>query len=485
MPRHLPDFSSVNVLVAGDVMLDRYWQGATSRISPEAPVPVVRIGEMEDRAGGAGNVALNIAALGGKATLLGVTGDDEPADALQRCLEQHPGVQCHFSRLDGHRTITKLRVLSRHQQLIRLDFEEAAETVEGDDLRQRFEALLPHCDIVILSDYAKGTLNEAPALIAAARRHGKRVVVDPKGRDFRRYRGASLITPNMAEFEAVVGACDSEEAIRDKGLALCDDLGLEALLITRSEKGMTLLQQDAEVIHLPTRAREVYDVTGAGDTVVAVLAASLGAGLELAPAAGLANHAAGIAVGKLGTATVSPAELRRALQPETASNHGIIDEELLLEEIAHARQAGETIVMTNGCFDILHAGHIRYLEEARRHGDRLIVAVNSDDSVRRLKGTSRPINPLQQRMEVLAGLRAVDWVVPFDEDTPRRLICRLLPDVLIKGGDYRPEEIAGADCVTAHGGSVVVTAFVDGQSTSRIVETIRETAPSSKEPGDS
>ncbi len=485
MPRHLPDFSSVNVLVAGDVMLDRYWQGATSRISPEAPVPVVRIGEMEDRAGGAGNVALNIAALGGKATLLGVTGDDEPADALQRCLEQHPGVQCHFSRLDGHRTITKLRVLSRHQQLIRLDFEEAAETVEGDDLKQRFEAHLSHCDIIILSDYAKGALNEAPALIAAARRHDKRIVVDPKGRDFQRYRGASVITPNMAEFEAVVGACGSEEAIRDKGLALCDDLGLDALLITRSEKGMTLLQRDAEAIHLPTRAREVYDVTGAGDTVVAVLAASLGAGLELAPAAGLANHAAGIAVGKLGTATVSPAELRRALQPETASNHGIIDEELLLEEIAHARQAGETIVMTNGCFDILHAGHIRYLEEARRHGDRLIVAVNSDDSVRRLKGTSRPINPLQQRMEVLAGLRAVDWVVPFDEDTPRRLICRLLPDVLIKGGDYRPEEIAGADCVTAHGGSVVVTAFVDGQSTSRIVETIRETAPLSKEPGDS
>jgi len=471
---NLPDFSRVNVLVAGDVMLDRYWQGPTSRISPEAPVPVVRIAEMEDRAGGAGNVALNVAALGGRAELLGITGNDEAADVLQRCLERHQGVACHFSRLDSHRTITKLRVLSRHQQLIRLDFEEPAETVEGDGLIERFTARLPHCNIVILSDYAKGALNNARALIEAARVRGKRVIVDPKGSDFDRYRGATLITPNMAEFEAIVGTCRSETDLHDKGRALCQALALDALLITRSEKGMTLLRTDAEAVHLPTRAREVYDVTGAGDTVVAGVAAALGAGLGMNEAAALANHAAGIAVGKLGTATVSPAELARALQPETASNHGIIDEALLLEEIGRARQAGETIVMTNGCFDILHAGHVRYLEEARSHGDRLVVAVNSDDSVRRLKGPSRPINPLQQRMEVLAGLRAVDWVVPFAEETPERIICKLLPDVLVKGGDYRPEDIAGADCVNANGGHVIVTAYTDGQSTSEIVASIRE-----------
>ncbi len=472
MSLHLPDFSGLNILIAGDVMLDRYWQGATSRISPEAPVPVVRISELEDRAGGAGNVALNIAALGGQAQLLGITGNDEAADALQHCLENQPGVQCHFSRIDGHPTITKLRVLSRHQQLIRLDFEEAADDIDSHYLHQQFDAQLPAADIVILSDYAKGTLNQATALIERARAADKKVVVDPKGMDFERYRHATVITPNMAEFEAVVGPCRSDDELCDKGLTLCDALALDAVLITRSEKGMTLLQRREPPLHLPTHAREVYDVTGAGDTVVAVLAAALAAGCDLNDAARLANHAAGIAVGKLGTATVSPVELRKALQPDIASNNGIISEDLLLDEIRHARQAGETIVMTNGCFDILHAGHIRYLEQARSHGDRLIVAVNADESVRRLKGSNRPINPLQQRMEVLAGLRSVDWVVPFSEDTPERLICKLLPDILIKGGDYRPEQIAGGHCVSANGGKVIVADFVAGQSTSGIIEAV-------------
>lgn len=472
MALRLPDFTGLNILIAGDVMLDRYWQGATSRISPEAPVPVVHISDLEDRAGGAGNVALNITALGGAAQLLGVTGNDEAADALQQCLENHPGIQCHFSRVNSHRTITKLRVLSRHQQLIRLDFEDTADSIDTSDLQQRFTAQLATADIVILSDYAKGTLKTAETLITQVRDSDKKVIVDPKGADFTRYRHATVITPNMAEFEAIVGPCRSEDEVYDKGLALCDTLALDALLITRSEKGMTLLQRHKAPLHLPTQAREVYDVTGAGDTVVAVLAAALAAGSSLSDAARLANHAAGIAVGKLGTATISPTELRKALQLDVASNRGVISEELLLEEIHHARQSGETIVMTNGCFDILHAGHIRYLNEARSHGDRLIVAVNADDSVRRLKGKNRPINPLQQRMEVLAGLRSVDWVVPFDEDTPQRLICKLLPDILIKGGDYHPNDIAGGDCVTANGGKVIVTGFVAGQSTSGIIDAV-------------
>ena len=470
----LPDFSRHTVLIAGDVMLDRYWQGDTSRISPEAPVPVVRITDLEDRAGGAGNVALNIAALGGHTRLLGITGNDEAATALQHCLEQHSGVHCSFNRIDGHKTITKLRVLSRHQQLIRLDFEEPADAQPAGDLKSEFDRHLTDADIIVLSDYAKGTLHNAPELIALARDAGKKVIVDPKGHDFQRYRKATLITPNQSEFEAVVGACSNEEELCHKGLELCASLDLEALLITRSEKGMTLLQTGQPPLHLPTHAREVYDVTGAGDTVVAVLSAALASGMDFRQAAMLANHAAGIAVGKLGTATVSPAELHQALQPDEASNSGVIDEAQLADEIQRAQQQGETIVMTNGCFDILHAGHIRYLEEARSHGDRLIVAVNSDDSVRRLKGQSRPINTLNQRMDVLAGLRAVDWVVPFDEDTPERLICHLLPDILIKGGDYKPEDIAGGDCVVSNGGKVIVTGFVDGQSTSKIIETVIE-----------
>jgi D-beta-D-heptose 7-phosphate kinase/D-beta-D-heptose 1-phosphate adenosyltransferase len=468
----LPDFSRRNLLIAGDVMLDRYWQGATSRISPEAPVPVVRITELEDRAGGAGNVALNIAALGGNSHLLGITGNDEAATALQQCLEAHHGVHCDFTRIDGHKTITKLRVLSRHQQLIRLDFEETPDRTTAGNLATQFAAHLPTADVVILSDYAKGTLHNAAELVSLARNADKQVIVDPKGHDFERYRHATLITPNMAEFEAVAGSCRNDDELCEKGLALCASLALEALLITRSEKGMTLLQSGRDPLHLPTHAREVYDVTGAGDTVVAVLSAALAAGMDFQQAAMLANHAAGIAVGKLGTATVSPAELRRALRPEDAPDRGVIAEEALASAIHQARDNGETIVMTNGCFDILHAGHIQYLEEARRHGDRLIVAVNSDESVRRLKGESRPINSLSQRMEVLAGLRAVDWVVPFSEDTPERLICQLLPDILIKGGDYRPEEIAGGHCVTANGGQVIVTGFVEGQSTSQIIDSV-------------
>ncbi len=471
---NLPDFSSRRVLVAGDVMLDRYWQGPTGRISPEAPVPVVRITDFEDRPGGAGNVALNIAALGGSVELLGVTGNDEAADALQSCLEAAAGIRCHFQRIEGHPTITKLRVLSRHQQLIRLDFEEASASLPAQTLGDAFARLLPDCDIVILSDYAKGTLSDPQGMIAKAREAGRPVVVDPKGHDFSRYRGATVITPNTAEFENIVGPCPDDDALCNKGFELCERLDLGALLVTRSEKGMTLLQRGGDALHLPTHAREVYDVTGAGDTVVATLAAALAAGLELPDAARLANHAAGIAVGKLGTATVSPSELHQALQPETPLSQGVIDEEALIAAVARARAAGETIVMTNGCFDILHAGHVAYLEEARRHGDRLIVAVNSDDSVRKLKGESRPINPLEQRMAVLAGLRAVDWVVPFGEETPERLICRLLPDVLIKGGDYRPEEIAGGDCVTANGGRVVLADFVTGLSTSAVLRTIRE-----------
>ncbi|NOY62225.1 MAG: bifunctional D-glycero-beta-D-manno-heptose-7-phosphate kinase/D-glycero-beta-D-manno-heptose 1-phosphate adenylyltransferase HldE [Gammaproteobacteria bacterium] len=477
MKIHIPDFNDTAVLVCGDLMLDRYWHGSTSRISPEAPVPVVHVGEAEERPGGAGNVALNISALGCHTVLLGLTGDDEAADALQRRLEG-PNIHCDFERVADCSTITKLRVLSRHQQLIRLDFEDGFHHHPAENLLQRFTSALETADIAVLSDYGKGTLHAIQTLIAAARSARKMVLVDPKGNDFERYCGATLLTPNLAEFEAVVGHCANDEILVEKGEQLRATLQLEALLITRSEQGMTLIQRDQDALHLPTRAREVYDVTGAGDTVISTLAAALGCGETMANATALANLAASIVVGKLGTASIAPHELRRAVREQSEAQRGVIEEAHLATAIADAKAHGERVVMTNGCFDILHAGHVTYLEQARALGDRLVVAVNTDASVKRLKGEERPMNTLQRRMRVLAGLACVDWVVAFDEDTPTQLICHLLPDILVKGGDNNPMQIPGGDCVRANGGEVKVMEYIDNCSTTGLINTIRARSPS-------
>ncbi|MCV2886056.1 bifunctional D-glycero-beta-D-manno-heptose-7-phosphate kinase/D-glycero-beta-D-manno-heptose 1-phosphate adenylyltransferase HldE [Aestuariibacter sp. AA17] len=468
----LPDFSTARILVVGDLMLDRYWTGPTSRISPEAPVPVVKISDIEDRPGGAANVALNAAALGANVTLMGLTGHDEAAVLLQKKLEGL-GVTCDFSKVAGFDTITKLRVMSRHQQLIRLDFEKSFESVDKSELTSRFEQQLSSCDLVVLSDYAKGGLSDAPALIAAARRAGIPVVVDPKGTDFGKYMGATLITPNMHEFETVCGDCHDEKDIVEKANALAETLSLEALLVTRSEKGMTLLQKGQDELHLPAKAKEVFDVTGAGDTVIASLAVAVASGSSWPDACAIANAAAGIVVGKLGTSTVSVNELEDVLSLEPAPGRGVMSEEQLIIAVAAAKQAGQRIVMTNGCFDILHAGHVSYLENAAALGTKLIVAVNDDASVRELKGEGRPVNNLSRRMAVLAGLASVDWVVPFSEETPRRLISEVLPDILVKGGDYRVEEIAGGKEVMANGGEVRVLNFEDGVSTTHIINQIK------------
>lgn len=470
----LPAFDQIRVLVVGDLMLDRYWTGPTARISPEAPVPVVRVDQIEDRPGGAANVAVNLASLGAKVTVAGLVGEDEAGAALARLLQARD-IDCAFQAEPSVPTITKLRVLSRHQQLIRLDFEQDHRRVDTTPLQRRCREALAGVDALVLSDYGKGTLQDIPGYIEAARRAGVPVLVDPKGRNFQIYRGATLITPNLGEFEAVAGPCESDAELVEKGRAMRAELDLEALLITLSERGMLLIGGDDEAVHLPTRAREVYDVTGAGDTVISVLAAAIAAGQGFAPAAALANLAAGIVVGKLGTGAVSVPELRRAVREQSASWSAVLTREQLLEAVEESRAHGERVVMTNGCFDILHEGHIAYLEQARRLGDRLVVAVNDDDSVRRLKGEGRPINPLSRRMAVLAGLASVDWVVPFAEDTPRELICAVRPDVLVKGGDYRPEQIAGHDCVTAAGGEVIVLDYVEGASTTGIITRIRGT----------
>jgi D-beta-D-heptose 7-phosphate kinase/D-beta-D-heptose 1-phosphate adenosyltransferase len=473
MSLSIPNFAKARVLVVGDVMLDRYWSGSTSRISPEAPVPVVKVTDIENRAGGAGNVALNIASLTSSASLLGFVGKDDNARALEETLI-HDNIQTQFSAFDSHPTITKLRVLSRHQQLIRLDFEEDFQQVDSTDMLQKFKAQLPQCDVVVLSDYGKGALSDIRPFIELGRAAGKDVLIDPKGHDFERYRGATLITPNLSEFEAVMGVCKDEADLVEKGFKLLEQIELTALLVTRSEKGMTLFQKDQQPIHLAATAREVYDVTGAGDTVISVLAAAKAAGSSLSNATALANSAAALVVAKLGTATVSLAELRREARADQVAHTGIMDEDTLAQAIKEAQSNGETIVMTNGCFDLLHPGHVSYLKNAKLLGDRLIVAVNSDDSVSRLKGPERPINPVSHRMDVLAGLQSVDWVVPFTEDTPQRIIAKLLPNILVKGGDYAIADIAGGKEVLANGGSVKVLNFEDGCSTSNIINSIKK-----------
>ena len=476
MPSDFPRFERARVLVVGDIMLDRYWHGPATRISPEAPVPVVRITECHDRPGGAANVALNISALGAAASVLGMVGCDSEAGILRDQLGA-AGIGTALLECPAKPTITKLRVISRQHQLLRLDFEEPHNAADVAALPTEFARLLPRHGVLVLSDYAKGALQDPRALIAAAAATGIPVLVDPKGRDFTRYAGATVLTPNLAELEAVVGPCPDEATLCSRGLALVHELALGALLVTRGEHGMTLLRPGHPELHLPARAREVYDVTGAGDTVIAVLAAALGAGAELPVAVALANQAAGIVVGKLGTATVSAPELRAALKRERGPTRGVVNGEQLLAEVTEARARGERIVFTNGCFDLLHAGHVSYLEEARALGDRLIVAVNDDASVRRLKGKGRPLNTLERRMAVLAGLEAVDWVVGFAEDTPEPLLQQVRPDVLVKGGDYDREQVVGWQIVAGYGGEVRPLGVVAGCSTTALVEKIRTGGP--------
>ena len=469
----IPAFDKARVLVVGDIMLDRYWYGPTQRISPEAPVPVVKIQQDEDRPGGAANVALNIASLNGNVTLAGITGEDEASSTLKTHLSAM-NIDCQFLQSSAHPTITKLRVLSRNQQLLRLDFEESFAEIDKQPLIEQTKALVANHDLLLLSDYDKGTLSDVQALIKSANEHNVPVLVDPKGTDFARYRGATLITPNLSEFEAVVGHCKTEAEIVSKGQALLKELDLTAMLVTRSEQGMTLLRHGHEEFHLPTQAREVYDVTGAGDTVIATLALAIAANADFTQASALANIAAGIVVGKLGTSTVSEAELSAELTSGQESGFGVLSEEQLKIAVELAQARGENIIMTNGCFDILHAGHVSYLNTAKKLGSRLIVAVNNDASVTRLKGVGRPVNPVDRRMAVLAGLGAVDWVVPFSEDTPQRLIANILPNTLVKGGDYKVEDIAGGAEVIAAGGDVKVLNFEDGISTTKIINAIRQ-----------
>lgn len=474
--------SDVKILVVGDVMLDRYWTGDSSRISPEAPVPVVKIGDLDDKVGGAANVARNIAHLDGQVTLLGIIGDDENGVRLESLLAQE-NINSALIKQQEQPTITKLRVISRQQQVVRLDFEEAFATKHAQALENAFDAQLEHFDYILFSDYNKGSLACIQSMIQMARNAGKTVLIDPKSKDLADYSGAHVITPNKTEFVAAGGQVDSEQAIWRSAQDIMANCDIESILLTRSEQGMSAISVDSKV-DMPAQVLEVSDVTGAGDTVIATLTMMMAAGLPLADAAKVANLAAGIVVAKLGAATVSPEELYAVVNQSLFGSkqaHYQTPFEEVLKHIEFARQSGERIVFTNGCFDILHAGHVHYLEQAKALGDRLVVGLNNDASISRLKGASRPVNPLNERATVVTGLASVDWVIPFGDvnndeydDTPYQLITQVKPDVLVKGGDYTPETIVGADWVQENGGDVAVIEFVDGCSTTKIIEKIQK-----------
>ncbi len=465
--------AQARVLVFGDVMLDKYWLGECQRISPEAPVPVIRVKEESLKPGGAANVAVNITALGAEAKLFGVCGEDEAGKTLQH-LVQAQGVNSQLSRASHQPTITKLRLLAQHQQLLRADFEAFFDLTAYQQAINACIQALPQAGALLISDYGKGHTKQLHQLITQARDKNLWVVVDPKSNDFEVYRGAHIITPNLRELEQVVGLCPDESTLVEKGMNLLKSLDLSALLVTRGSQGMTLLQKDEAPVHQATRARDVFDVTGAGDTVIATLTTALAANIALVDAMRLANIAAGLVVAKVGTATVNQAELAKVIKPGVAHQYKLLNQEELLREVIKIKAKNQKIVMTNGCFDILHLGHIDYLEQAKALGHLLVVAVNDDDSVKRLKGKQRPVNPLYARMAVLAGLASVDFVVSFSEDTPEQLITAVAPDVLVKGGDWQINQIAGAAGVIARGGEVCTIDVVEGYSTTNIIKHIEE-----------
>lgn len=471
------DFSGATVLVVGDVMLDRFVEGEIERISPEAPVPVLRLSRTREMPGGAGNVASNIAALGGQAVLVGLTGADEGAACLGRLLGASGRIEAELVRSDTRPTICKTRFIASRQQVVRADEESLAPltTVEEAALLRAVAARFAGASAVILSDYGKGVLSDAviAACIGRAAAAAIPVFVDPKGVDFRRYRGATCITPNQRELGLAAGRTVGDAAgVVAAATELMDDAGVGAILATRSEKGMILVERGAEPLSVSARAREVFDVSGAGDTVIATLALAQAAGRPLAQAMRIANAAAGVVVSKLGTATATIAEVLHELDAEDAPSSPLsklqpLDRALAMVEAW--RGQGLTVGFTNGCFDILHAGHVALLAQARAACDRLVVALNTDASVRALKGPMRPVNTLDDRAAVMAALRHVDCVVAFDDPTPLALIEVLVPDVLVKGADYTRDRVVGADIVEARGGRVVLAEIVPGRSTTGVI----------------
>ena len=464
----VPNFNNITISVLGDVMLDRYLFGKSDRISPEAPVPIVNISKTEVRAGGAANVAVNLNQLGIQTNLFGLLGDDEEGQILENILSR-AGVNCYLEKIKSTNTTVKTRIQSRGQQLIRFDKDSSNNESFFSD--NETNNLIINSNALIISDYEKGATVEIEKILKFCRKNNVLTLVDPKGLSFKKYKFADILTPNENEFEAVAGKCRDENEMVNRSTELISDLRLKAILITRSHKGMLLVTEDGDFSHLQTEAKDVYDVTGAGDTVISVLAASIAAGEKIIDAAKLSNIAAGIVVSKIGVESVSLSQLNNKINQKKQSGICSIEE---IENISKiARENGGKIVMTNGCFDILHAGHIKYLEEAKALGDTLIIAINDDESVAGLKGKHRPINPLSDRMKVLDGLASSDFIVSFKEDTPIELINIIKPDILVKGGDYSVNDVVGADKVREYGGDVKILSYLDGYSSSKIIEKLK------------
>lgn len=488
------EFKGIKILTLGDVMLDYYICGDVKRISPEAPVPVVSKRNAWSVPGGGANVARGLARLGCQPKLIGLIGADAAGETLRQQTAAE-GIETALIKSDRRQTTCKTRILARSQQLLRVD-EESVQKPDREEmvsLRVHLEKLLPGCGALIISDYAKGVLlsgkdgqNLCRLAIAAAANAGIPALVDPKGSDWSRYSGATCVTPNTSEFLHICeslalwpagGGEPPAQQRRDMAEALCQHFGFGHLLLTRGSKGMSLYGPGREPVHIRAIMREVADVSGAGDTVIATLAACVAAGMTWEQAAPIANTAAGIAVTKIGAAPVSAAELNQALSSSKTGSKvwtwGVLEEKLRLW-----RDQGQRIVFTNGCFDILHPGHISLLRQSAAFGDRLIVGLNSDASVRRLKGADRPIQDEQSRAMLLAALEPVDAVIMFEEDTPEKLISAIKPDILVKGSDYRVEDIAGARCVQASGGQVKLVELLPGHSTTEIARRIRTQKPS-------
>ena len=468
----------LRALVVGDLMLDEYLWGKTGRISPEAPVPVVDISQDDLRLGGAGNVVNNLRALGCQVQVCSVLGDDADGRCLLSQLEQ-TGVDVAGALFDVDRkTSRKTRILASNQQMMRID-RESRQPLSGEIEKQLIDeivARITHVDVVFLSDYGKGVLTDLvlSRVIQAGRSQGVPVVVDPKGTDYCRYRGATLLTPNRSEASEASGIrIEDNSSLAAAGKKLLELADLDALVLTRSEEGMSLFFRRGDQIDLPTRAQEVFDVSGAGDTVLALVGIGLAAKLSLKQAATVANIAAGIVVGKVGTSTVSSREIMQAvLQNGLPEESKIQTSQTLADILSHARKYGKRVVFTNGCFDLLHAGHVSYLQRARELGDILVVGLNTDQSVQRLKGPTRPLVNEDDRAFVIAALACVSYVVLFDEDTPLELIKELRPDVLVKGADYTLDNVVGRREVESWGGAVELIEFIHGRSTTGIVERI-------------
>jgi D-beta-D-heptose 7-phosphate kinase / D-beta-D-heptose 1-phosphate adenosyltransferase len=475
--RILSGFHSAQVLVLGDVMLDRFVYGTVERISPEAPIPVVSVDRSSDMPGGAANVARNIADLGAKAILLGVVGEDAAANDLRTQLESYPTIRAHLITDASRPTSVKTRYVADGQQVMRAD-RESRMPLSADVARQLLDALyvaVEQVDLVVLSDYAKGVLCDSVtrAAIDAARRCGKIVIVDPKSKEFAKYRGAAIITPNRLEFQQACGEeCDTHDQVVAGARRILDQQICDCMVVTRGKDGISVVGPGSITEHLPTAARQVFDVSGAGDTVVAALALGMVAGGKVIEAAALANIAAGIAVGKRGTATVTAGEIVDVLTPIDGRTDplNIFGLERVQQLVYAWRAQGQKIAFTNGCFDLLHPGHIFLLDQARRTADRLVVGLNADISISRSKGPSRPVQGEIARATVLAAVKSVDAVVIFADDTPLQLIETLQPDVLVKGADYTLETVVGADLVLARGGRVVLAELLAGHSTTATVK---------------